>query len=106
VYLVIRQLLIRLPRLLQSSVAAGFLHHIVTNAECVSQIFQTKLFVWHMCFWTVHCLYLEDGINRFPETSVTNYRSTLSNIPEERRFQKPFVNYHVHNDPQLLSILK
>jgi len=44
-YQVIRQLLIRLPRLLQSSVAVGFLHQIVTNAEYVSQIFQTKLSV-------------------------------------------------------------
>jgi len=106
VYQGIGLLLIRLPRLVQSSVTTDFSHHIVTNAEFVSQIFQTKLFVWYMCFWTVHCLNLEDGINRFPETSVTNYRSTLRNIPEHRRFQTQFVNYHIHNDPQLIPILK
>jgi hypothetical protein len=31
------------------------------------------------------CLTLEDGTDRFVETSVTNCRSTLRNIPEERR---------------------
>jgi hypothetical protein len=40
---VIRQLLTRLPRLLRSSVATDFSHNIITNAEFVSQIFQTKL---------------------------------------------------------------
>jgi len=51
-------------------------------------------------------LNLEDVIDRFTETSVTNYLSTLRNIPEERRFQNPFVNHPVHNDPQLFPILK
>jgi hypothetical protein len=27
----------------------------------------------------------EDGTDRFPETSVTNYHTTLREIPEERR---------------------
>jgi len=27
----------------------------------------------------------KDGTDTFPETSVTNYQSTLRNIPEERR---------------------
>jgi len=43
---------------------------------------------------------------KFTQTSVRTHRSKLRNITEERRFQKQFVNYHFHNDTQLLPILK
>ena len=33
----------------------------------------------------LHCLTLEFGTDICPEMSVTNYRSTLHNFPEERR---------------------
>ena len=36
------------------------------------------------------CLTLEDGNDRLPETSVTNYEYTLRNIPEDRRYKVLF----------------
>jgi len=41
---------------------------------------------------------LKMGITGSPETSVTNYQSTLSNIPEE---QRP----HLHHDRILKSLM-
>jgi hypothetical protein len=32
------------------------------------------------------CLTLKDGTDKCPETSVTNYRSTLRNVPKQRKY--------------------
>jgi len=41
---------------------------------------------------------LQDGAGSFPQTSVTEYQSTLRKIPEERRF-------HIHRRGSLISLV-
>ena len=62
------------------------LHGIFSQREAIQHYLGTRRHV--LTSYSIHlretdCLTLEDGKESCPETSVTNYESTLSNVPEE-----------------------